>query len=149
MSSFLSVMIAVCTFIFAIAILITVHEFGHFWVARCFGIKVLRFSIGFGRPLFSWYDKLGTEYVIATIPLGGYVSMLGERGTTVANVERHMAYNEKPVGVRIAVLLAGPLFNILFAILAFWAVFFSLGSFGLFGLLPGFEAIVNTLSSPK
>lgn len=124
MSSFLSILISLSSFIVAIAILITVHEFGHFWVARCFGIKVLRFSIGFGRPLFRWYDKLGTEYVLAAIPLGGYVSMLGERLAPINEVERHMAYNAKPVGVRMAVLFAGPLFNFLFAILAFWAVFF-------------------------
>lgn len=115
------------------------HEFGHFWVARRFGIKVLRFSIGFGRPLFRWYDKLGTEYVIAAIPLGGYVSMLGERGTLIPEVERHMAYNAKPVSVRMAVLFAGPLFNFLFAVLAFWAVFFS----GISVIIPVLGTIQN------
>jgi regulator of sigma E protease len=125
MMSFFNMMIYLLSFIAAIAILVTVHEFGHFWVARKFGIKVLRFSIGFGNPLFRWYDKLGTEYVIAAIPLGGYVSMLGERGGPVSPLERHMSYDEKPVGVRMAVLFAGPLFNLLFAVLAFWVVFFS------------------------
>jgi regulator of sigma E protease len=125
MSAILTVIISVLTFIVSISILIGVHEFGHFWVARRFGIKVLRFSIGFGKPLFSWYDKWGTEYVLSAIPLGGYVSLLGERGTVVTPVERPLAYSEKPVGVRMAVLLAGPLFNLLFAILAFWLVFFS------------------------
>src|SRR5437868_10861368 len=117
MTPFLSMITYLLSFIVAIAILVTVHEFGHFWVARKFGIKVLRFSIGFGNPLFRWYDKLGTEYVIAAIPLGGYVSMLGERGGPVSPLEQHLAYDAKPVGVRMAVLLAGPLFNLLFAVL--------------------------------
>lgn len=115
--------ISILAFLVAIGILIAVHELGHFWVARRFGIKVLRFSIGFGRPLLRWYDKLGTEYVLSAIPLGGYVSLLGEKGQTVPPAERHMAYTYKPVLVRMLVLLAGPFFNLLFAIIAYWLVF--------------------------
>lgn len=116
-------LVSVIAFIVAISILVFVHEFGHFWVARRFGIRVLRFSIGFGRPLFRWYDKLGTEYVLSLLPLGGYVSLFGERGQVVSPSENTMAFSAKPVGVRIAVLLAGPLFNFIFAILAYWLVF--------------------------
>jgi len=116
-------LISVVAFLIAIGILIAVHEFGHFWVARRFGIKVLRFSIGFGRPLYRWYDKLGTEYVLSAIPLGGYVALFGERDQTIPPTERPMAFSCKPVWVRMAVLVAGPLFNLLFALLAYWAVF--------------------------
>lgn len=115
-------LIAIVAFIIAIGLLVAVHEFGHFWVARRFGIKVLRFSIGFGRPLYRWYDKLGTEYVISAIPLGGYVALFGERGG-VPPIERPMAFGYKPVGVRMCVLAAGPAFNLLFAIIAYWILF--------------------------
>jgi regulator of sigma E protease len=118
-----SVVISVIGFLIAIGILITVHEFGHFWVARRFGIKVLRFSIGFGRPFFRWYDKHGTEYVLSTLPFGGYVALFGERGFDVPESERHMAFSNKPVLQRIAVLLAGPLFNLGFAVIAYWLMF--------------------------
>lgn len=115
--------VSVLGFLLAIGILITVHEFGHFWVARLFGIRVLRFSIGFGRPFFRWFDKFGTEYVLSMIPLGGYVSLFGERGGDIPISERPMAFSEKPVFVRIAVLVAGPFFNLGFAILAYWLMF--------------------------
>lgn len=120
MSQFL---ISLMGFLIAIGILVTVHEFGHFWVARCFGIKVLRFSIGFGRPFFRWHDKHGTEYVLSTIPLGGYVALFGERGGEIPESERSMAFSLKPVWIRIAVLAAGPLFNFAFAVLAYWLMF--------------------------
>ncbi len=111
-------------FLLAIAILVAVHEFGHFWVARKLGVKVLRFSIGFGKSLLNWRRKDDpTEYSIGMIPLGGYVKMLDEREGEVANDERHMAFNNKSLGVRSAVVFAGPAFNFLFAILAIWAVF--------------------------
>ena len=97
--------------IFTLALLVTVHEYGHFWVARRCGIKVLRFSIGFGKPLYSWHDDLGTEYVIAAIPLGGYVKMLDEREAEVTEEELHLAFNRKPVMQRIAVVVAGPAAN--------------------------------------
>ncbi|WP_105215541.1 sigma E protease regulator RseP [Pseudoalteromonas sp. T1lg22] len=106
------------SFILALGILVTVHEYGHFWVARKAGVKVLRFSIGFGKPLLRWYDKLGTEYVVAMIPLGGYVKMLDERVDKVAEHERHLSFNAKSVYARIAIVSAGPLANFLFAIFA-------------------------------
>lgn len=108
---------------FTLAILVTIHEFGHFWVARRCGIKVLRFSVGFGRPLCRWHDKQGTEYVIALWPLGGYVKMLDERESEVPADERHMAFNNKPVTARLATVAAGPLANFLLAIIVYWCVF--------------------------
>ena len=111
-------------FLVAIGVLVTIHEFGHFWVARRLGVKVLRFSVGFGRPL--WSRRFGrdqTEFMVATIPLGGYVKMLDEREAPVAPHEQARAFNRKPVGTRMAVVVAGPLFNFLFAILAYWLMF--------------------------
>ena len=87
------------------------------------GIKVLRFSVGFGKPLISWHDKLGTEYVISWLPLGGYVKMLDEREGSVASTELHQAFNRKSLKARTAVVLAGPLCNLLFAVVLFWSVF--------------------------
>lgn len=116
-------LLSVFGFLIAVIILVTVHEFGHFIVARAFGIRVDRFSIGFGRPLFRWYDKMGTEYVIAAIPLGGYVSLFGEKATEITGSERYEAFCYKSVWVRISVLLAGPLFNIILAVIAFWLMF--------------------------
>ncbi len=116
-------LISALAFVVAISILVVIHEYGHFWVARRFGIKVLRFSIGFGKPLLRWYDKLGTEYVISSIPLGGYVAMFGERDEAVTKADRHMSFDAKPVWVRMLVVLAGPASNFLFAIVAYWLVF--------------------------
>jgi regulator of sigma E protease len=111
-------------FLLAIAILVAVHEFGHFWVARKLGIKVLKFSIGFGKSLLTWRRKNDpTEYSIGLIPLGGYVKMLDEREGNVSNEELHQAFNQKSLSVRSAVVFAGPLFNFLFAIFAIWVVF--------------------------
>ncbi len=110
-------------FIVALGVLITIHEFGHFWVARVSGVKVLRFSIGFGRPLMKWVGKKdATEYVVAGIPLGGYVKMLDEREGEVAPEEAHRAFNRQSLPVRSAIVAAGPLFNLLFAVLAFWVL---------------------------
>ena len=106
-----------------LAILVAIHEFGHFWVARRCGVKVLRFSIGFGTSLYSWRDKQGTEYSIAAIPLGGYVKMLDEREGDVPDSELHRTFNRKPVLQRIAVVSAGPLANLLLAVVAFWFLF--------------------------
>lgn len=112
------------SFVVALGILITVHEFGHFWVARRLGVKVLRFSVGFGKPLWSHRSRNGeTEYVLAALPLGGYVKMLDEREAPVSESERPRAFNNKPVATRIAVVSAGPLFNLLFAVIAFWLIF--------------------------
>jgi regulator of sigma E protease len=106
-----------------LAILVAVHEFGHFWVARRCGVKVLRFSIGFGPSLLRWRDRLDTEYSIAAIPLGGYVKMLDEREGEVPAPELEQAFNRKPVLQRIAVVSAGPLANFLLAIAVYWGLF--------------------------
>ena len=111
-------------FLVAIGVLVTVHEFGHFWVARKLGIRVLRFSIGFGPPL--WRRTLGkdpVEYVVAALPLGGYVKLLDEREGNVTAQEAPRAFNRQPVWKRVAVLLAGVVFNLLFAILLYWVLF--------------------------
>nr|VFK46864.1 MAG: regulator of sigma E protease [Candidatus Kentron sp. TC]VFK52619.1 MAG: regulator of sigma E protease [Candidatus Kentron sp. TC]VFK62194.1 MAG: regulator of sigma E protease [Candidatus Kentron sp. TC] len=115
---------AILGFLLTIAVLVTVHEFGHYWVARRLGIKVLRFSIGFGQPL--WKRRFGpddTEYIIGSLPLGGYVKMLDEREGEVAEKELPRAFNRQSLPVRIAVVSAGSIFNILFAIFAYWAMF--------------------------
>ncbi len=106
-----------------LGLLVTFHEFGHFWVARRFGVKVLRFSIGFGRPLWLRRGSDGTEYAIAAIPLGGYVKFLDEREDAVAPEERPLAFNNKPVLQRMAIAAAGPAANLLFALVAFWAMY--------------------------
>jgi len=106
-------------FVVVVGVLVTVHEFGHFWVARRLGIRVLRFSVGFGKTLWMRKGKDGTEYVIAAVPLGGYVKMLDEREGPVEPAERDRAFNTQTVGKRIAVVIAGPIANFLFAIVAF------------------------------
>ena len=110
-------------FIIAIGVLVTVHEFGHFWVARKLGVKVLRFSVGFGKPLLRRIGKDGTEYVIASIPLGGYVRMLGENDDEVTDENRHQAFSHKSLKEKSAIVIAGPLFNFIFAVLAYWLMF--------------------------
>lgn len=114
------------SFILALGILVAIHEYGHFWVARKMGVKVLRFSIGFGKPLLKWHDKYNTEYVIAAIPLGGYVKMLDERVDDVPANQRHLSFNAKSVHARIAIVAAGPMANFLFAIFAL-AVMYMVG----------------------
>ncbi len=113
--------IAFLAFLVAIGILVGVHEFGHFWVARKLGIKIIRFAIGFGPPIWTYKskDKDHTEYALAAIPLGGYVKMLDEREGDVPEEEKHRAFNRQPVWKRFLVVLAGPMFNFLFAIAAF------------------------------
>ncbi|MGM7283678.1 RIP metalloprotease RseP [Pseudomonas guariconensis] len=106
----------------ALGVLVTFHEFGHFWVARRCGVKVLRFSVGFGTPLVRWHDRHGTEFVVAAIPLGGYVKMLDEREGEVPPALLGQSFNRKPVGQRIAIVAAGPIANFLLAILFFWVV---------------------------
>jgi len=107
----------------ALGVLVTFHEFGHFWVARKLGVRVLRFSVGFGKAVWSRRSADNTEYVIAAIPLGGYVKMLDEREGEVPEQELGQAFNRKPVWARIAIVAAGPAFNLLFAVLAFWLMF--------------------------
>ena len=109
--------------IVSIGILVTFHEFGHFWVARRFGVHVLRFSVGFGRPLLKHIGKDGTEYVVAMIPLGGYVKFLDEHEFEVDPVDQHRAHNRKPVWQRMAISAAGPAFNFLLCFALLWAMF--------------------------
>jgi regulator of sigma E protease len=107
-----------------LGLLITFHEFGHFWVARRLGVKVLRFSVGFGRPLVTW--RLGpdrTEWSLAAIPFGGYVKMLDEREGEVAAAEQHRAFNRQSVWKRFAIVVAGPVFNFVFAVLVYAGLF--------------------------
>ena len=120
----LTVLISILSFFVAIGILVGIHEFGHFWVARKLGIKIIRFAIGFGKPLWTHKsnDKDGTEYVLAAIPMGGYVKMLDEREGEVDPAEKHRAFNTQPVWKRFLVVLAGPMFNFFFAIAAFSAI---------------------------
>lgn len=117
------VIVSILAFVIAISVLVAVHEFGHFWVARKLGFKVLRFSIGFGRPLWKRVAADSTEYVIAAIPLGGYVKLLDEREGPVAAHELERSFTRRPVWQRLLVLGAGPVFNFIFAILAYWALF--------------------------
>ncbi|UTW08758.1 RIP metalloprotease RseP [Pseudomonas benzenivorans] len=106
----------------ALGVLVTFHEFGHFWVARRCGVRVLRFSVGFGSPLLRWHDRQGTEFVIAAIPLGGYVKMLDEREGDVPPAQLDQSFNRKTVRQRIAIVSAGPIANFLLALLFFWLV---------------------------
>ena len=106
-----------------LGVLVTFHEFGHYWVARRCGVRVLRFSVGFGRPLWRRVAKDGTEYQIAAIPLGGYVKMLDAREGDVSPAERDEEFTGKSVWKRIAIVAAGPLFNLIFTVVAFWAMY--------------------------
>lgn len=113
----------VISFIVALSILVAVHEFGHFWVARKCGVKVLAFSIGFGKPLWKRIGRDGVEYSISTIPLGGYVKMLDSRNEALSDAEKTQAFDHQSVLKRMAVVAAGPVFNFFFAIFVYWLVF--------------------------
>jgi regulator of sigma E protease len=115
-------------FIVAVSLLVTVHEYGHFWVARRLGFKVLRFSVGFGKPLIERRGADGTVYALAMLPLGGYVKLLDEREGPVPAAELSRSFTRKPPWQRILVLLAGPAFNIIFAILVLWGMFWARGT---------------------
>lgn len=134
-----TLIVNVLALIVTLGILVTIHEFGHFWVARRCGVKVLRFSIGFGKAVKTWVGKDGTEYVIAPIPLGGYVKMLGQddtradAGSQVSEEEKAMSFNHKPLWQRFAIVAAGPLANFLLAIAVFWLINVS---YGLKGIAP-------------
>ena len=120
-------------FIVAIGVLVAFHEFGHYWVARLLKVKVLRFSIGFGKPLISWKRQKGEdliEFVIAAIPLGGYVKMLDEREAEVDESLKHRAFNTQPVATRFAIVAAGPIFNFILAAF-FYFIFFLNGEEGI------------------
>lgn len=120
----MDVLLTILSLLVALSLLIAVHELGHFLVARWMGVKVLRYSIGFGKPL--WQKKSGpdqTEYMVASIPLGGYVKMLDEREGEVPEAELHRAFNRQPLLKRSAIVMAGPFFNFAFAIVAYWMMF--------------------------
>jgi regulator of sigma E protease len=124
---------------------VTVHEFGHFWVARRCGVKVLRFSIGFGKAVKTWIGKDGVEYVLAPIPLGGYVKMLGQEDTssTAGDVplsQRHLSFAYKPLWQRMAIVAAGPIANFLLAIFVFWIIYVS---YGINGIAPVINGVVE------
>jgi len=119
----MSAAIDIVAFLVVIAILVTVHEYGHFWVARRCGVAVQRFSIGFGPVLLRRQGRDGVEYAMSAIPLGGYVKMLDEREGEVPSHQLHRAFNRQPLWQRNAVIAAGPLVNFLFAVLVFWALF--------------------------
>ena len=123
-NNFMELLITVFGAILAVFIVIVLHEAGHFLVAKILGVKVLRFSVGFGKAIWSYQSRRsGTEYVIAILPLGGYVKMLDDRELQVSYQESKMAYNRQPLLTRMAIVLAGPLTNFLLAIIAFWMVF--------------------------
>lgn len=109
-------------FVVAIGVLVAFHEFGHYWVARRLGVKVLRFSIGFGRPLLTRRTRDGVEWMLSAVPLGGYVKMLDEREAPVPPAQLHLAFNRQPPWKRIAIVAAGPLFNFVLAIAFYWVV---------------------------
>jgi regulator of sigma E protease len=120
----MTILSTLAAFIIALGVLITFHEFGHYLVARWSGVKVLRFSVGFGRPLFR--KRLGkdqTEWVIAAIPLGGYVKMLDEREGKVMPEDLPRSFNQQPVSRRFAIVAAGPIANFLLAVLLYWLLF--------------------------
>ena len=122
MFEFLQTVIA---FIITLGLLIFVHEYGHFWVARRCGVKVHKFSIGFGKSLLSWRDKHDTEFVVAAIPLGGFVKMMGEPGSEVPQNQQQESFAHKTVYQRFAIVSAGPLVNLGFAVLLYWFLFMS------------------------
>lgn len=120
----MNILISIVAFLVAICVLIIWHEFGHFIVARGFGIKVLRFSVFFGKPLLRWQRSPdSTEYALAWLPLGGYNQFLDEREAEVPEAQKHLAFNRQALPKRFLVVLAGPAFNFIFAILAYWVIF--------------------------
>lgn len=120
----MSLLITILSFIVALGTLIAVHEFGHYWVAKKAGVKILRFSIGFGAPVYRrLFGKDNTEFVIAAFPLGGYVKMLDEAEGEVRSGELHRAFNRQSLLKRTAIVAAGPAFNLLFAVIVYWGMF--------------------------
>ncbi len=109
--------------IITLGVLVTFHELGHFWVARLFKVKVLRFCVGFGKPFWSRYDKQGTEIALAPIPLGGYVKLLDTRDCEISPDEVNQTYNSKPIWQRFSIMIAGPAFNFILAFALYWLMF--------------------------
>ena len=131
-------MLTIASFVLALGLLIAIHEYGHYRVAVACGVKVLRFSVGFGKVLYKWQRKGSpTEFVIGAFPIGGYVKMLDEREAPVPESERHLAFNTQPLRSRIAIVAAGPLANLLLAVLLYAIVNWS-----------GVEHAAPILSSP-
>ncbi|MAZ88470.1 MAG: RIP metalloprotease RseP [Cellvibrionaceae bacterium] len=131
-------LLTILWFLVALGVLVTFHEYGHFYVARRCGVKVLRFSVGFGKPLYTWVGKTGTEYTIAGIPLGGFVKMLDEREGEVPEELLDQAFNRKTVWQRMAIVVAGPLANFILAVLLFWVM-----------LMPGTTDVAPVIGSVK
>ena len=135
--------VSVLALIVTLGILVTIHEFGHFWVARRCGVKVLRFSIGMGKAVKSWIGRDGVEYVIAPIPLGGYVKMLGQEDIAVADTkeiptsQQHLCFAYKPLWQRMAIVAAGPIANFLLAIFIYWLINISYGINGIAPVING------------
>lgn len=126
-------MTTLLAFLLTLGVLITIHEYGHYKVARLCGVKVLQFSIGFGRALYKRrFGKDGTEFILAAFPLGGYVRMLDEREAPVPEQEVHRAFNRQAIWKRMAIVVAGPLANLLLAVFLYWVLFMS----GVTGLKP-------------
>ncbi len=119
----MTLMHTILYFIIAISLLVVIHEYGHFWVARRLGVHVIRFSVGFGKPLFEFKDRHGTAYSVAPIPLGGYVKMLDSREAPVPDAMQDQDFMRKSPLARIAIAAAGPLANFIFAVLVYWALF--------------------------
>jgi regulator of sigma E protease len=119
----LNILISIIGVLITIFLVVGIHELGHFLVAKSLGIKVLRFSIGFGKALFTCHDKKGTEYVLAAIPLGGYVKMLDEGEGPVSPDELPQTFNRQPIYKKVAVIAAGPVFNLIFAFFIYWVLF--------------------------
>ena len=142
--------VSVLALIVTLGILVTIHEFGHFWVARRCGVKVLRFSIGMGKAVKSWIGRDGVEYVIAPIPLGGYVKMLGQEDIAVADTkeiptsQQHLCFAYKPLWQRMAIVAAGPIANFLLAIFIYWLINIS---YGINGIAPVINGISENSSA--
>ncbi|BAO00413.1 hypothetical protein HHS_04430 [Candidatus Pantoea carbekii] len=126
-------------FVITLGVLITIHELGHFLVARLIGVKVVRFSIGFGKKLFSFKDRQDTEYIIALIPIGGYVKMLDEHEQNMSYQVFGQSFNKKTLSQRAAIIAAGPIANFIFSIFIYWIVF----SYGMPSIRPIIHGVVN------
>ena len=126
-----TISINVLALLVTLGILVTIHEFGHYWVAKRCGVKIECFSIGFGKSLFSWY-RGDTEYCIAILPLGGYVKMFGERESEISEDEKPLAFNHKTLGQKTAIVAAGPFANLLLAVALYWLMFMT----GVSGVAP-------------
>lgn len=146
----IEIIVSVLALIVTLGILVTIHEFGHFWVARRCGVKVLRFSIGMGKAVKSWIGRDGVEYVIAPIPIGGYVKMLGQEDTAVADTkeipisQQHLCFAYKPLWQRMAIVAAGPIANFLLAIFVYWLINIS---YGINGIAPFINGISENSSA--